>query len=293
MLSAELRTFVQSFFHNDTGTFTHVVHDGGAAAIIDPVLDYDAASARASTVSADALLAFVREHRLKVQWILETHVHADHLSAGGYLHGSLAAPLAIGCGIADVQARFKLLYGLGADFATDGRQFDRLFADGDSFRVGSLPARVVATPGHTGDSLTYLIGDAAFIGDTLFAPVTGTARCDFPGGSAAELYHSIRTILALPPTTRLFLCHDYPPGGRAPTAESSIDAQAEGNVHIGNDASENAFIALRTTRDASLPVPRLILPALQVNIRAGRLPAADANDIRYLRLPLDRIGAAS
>ncbi len=285
------RARVESFFHKDTGTFTHVVHDGSTAAIIDPVLDYDAAAARTSTTAADAVLAFVREHRLKVEWILETHAHADHLSAAGYLHDILGAPIAIGRGIVDVQARFKTLYGLGPDFATDGSQFDRLFADGDTFHVGSLPARTVATPGHTGDSLTYLIGDAAFIGDTLFAPDTGTARCDFPGGDAGQLYRSIRTILALPTATRLFLCHDYPPGGRAPTAQSSIHAQAERNVHIGNSASESAFLTLRTARDATLPVPRLILPALQVNIRAGRLPAADTNGIRYLRLPLDQIGA--
>ncbi len=283
---------VESFFHKDTGTFTHVVHEGNdsGAAIIDPVLDYDAVAARTSTASADAVLVFVHEHRLKVEWILETHAHADHLSAGGYLHDALGAPLAIGRGIVNVQAHFKSLFGLGSDFAADGSQFDRLFADGETFQVGSLPARAIATPGHTGDSLTYLIGDVAFIGDTLFAPDIGTARCDFPGGDAAELYRSIRKILALPATTRLFLCHDYPPAARAPTAESSIDAQTERNMHIGNRAAENDFVALRTARDAGLPVPRLILPALQVNIRGGRLPAADANGIRYLRLPLDQIG---
>ncbi len=289
--SADAHALVESFFHKDTGTFTHVVHDGNAAAIVDPVLDYDAAAARTSTVSADLLLAFVHARRLTVEWILETHAHADHLSAGGYLHDALGAPVAIGQGIVHVQARFRLWYGLGADFAVDGSQFDRLFVDGDAFHVGSLPARTIATAGHTGESLTYLIGDAAFIGDTLFAPDTGTARCDFPGGDATELYRSIHAILALPATTRLFLCHDYPADGRAPTAECTIAAQAERNVHVGNGASEDAFVALRTARDASLPVPRLILPALQVNIRAGRLPAADPNGIRYLRLPLDQIGA--
>lgn len=289
------RTLVESFFHKDTGTFTHVAHagDGSIAAIIDPVLDYDAAAARTSTVSADAVLTFVHEHRLKVEWILETHAHADHLSAGGYLHDTLGAPLAIGRGIVDVQAHFKSFYGFGSDFAADGSQFDRLLADGETFQVGSLLARPIATPGHTGDSLTYLIGDAAFIGDTLFAPDIGTARCDFPGGDATELYRSIRKILALPATTRLFLCHDYPSAGRTPIAETSVGAQTERNVHIGNQATVNEFVALRTARDAGLPVPRLILPALQVNIRGGRLPAADANGIRYLRLPLDQIGAKS
>ena len=286
------RAMVESFFHQDTGTFTHVVHAGdeSAAAIIDPVLDYDAAAARTSTASADVVLAFVRAHRLKVEWILETHAHADHLSAGGYLHDVLGAPLAIGKRIVDVQERFKTLYGLGPEFAADGRQFDHLFADGETFQVGTLPARVIATPGHTGDGLTYLIDDAAFVGDTLFAPDTGTARCDFPGGNANVLYRSIHAILALPATTRLFLCHDYPPAGREPVAESSIGAQANNNVHVGKGTTENDFVAMRTARDAGLSVPRLILPALQVNIRGGRLPAADANGIRYLRLPIDQIG---
>lgn len=290
--SAEHRARVESFFHQETGSFTHLVHDGTIAAIIDPVLDYDAGAALTSTIAADAVLAFVQEHHLQVAWLLETHAHADHLSAAGYLHDALGAPVAIGRGIVDVQVCFKRLYGLDDDFVTDGSQFDRLFSDGDSFEVGSMPARAVATPGHTGDSITYLIGDAAFIGDTLFAPDTGTARCDFPGADAAELYRSICTILALPATTRLFLCHDYPSGGRAPIAQSSVGTQAATNVHIGKGTSESAFVSLRKTRDASLPVPRLILPSLQVNIRAGRLPSADANGIRYLRLPLDQIGTA-
>lgn len=283
---------VKSFFHGDTGTFTHVVHagDGSAAGIIDPVLDYDPAQARVSTISADAVLAFVGERNLQVEWILETHAHADHLSAGGYLHERLGAPLAIGQGIVDVQARFKTLYDLGSDFHADGNQFDRLFVDGDMFQFGSICARVMATPGHTSDGLTYLIGDAAFVGDTVFAPDTGTARCDFPGGDAATLHRSLLRILALPAATRLFLCHDYPSGGRPPTPEWSIAAQVDGNVHIGGDAGEVDFVNMRNARDAGLPVPRLILPALQVNIRGGRLPAARTNGIRYLQLPLDQIG---
>ena len=283
---------VEAFFHADTSTFTYVVHEGagGAAAIIDPVLDYDAAAARTATASADAVLAFVCAQNLRVEWILETHAHADHLSAGGYLRDALGAPLAIGRGIVDVQARFKALFGLGEEFVADGRQFDRLFDDGDTFRIGELGARVLATPGHTGDSLTYVIGDAAFVGDTLFAPDVGTARCDFPGGDAAQLYASIQRILALPADTRIFLCHDYPPGGRAPLAQFSIAAQRQGNVHVGDGVGAADFVALRTGRDATLPVPRLILPALQVNIRGGRLPAADANGVAYLRLPLNQIG---
>jgi len=286
---------VEAFFDKDTGTFSHVVYDcaGGTAAIIDPVLDYDAASARTSIRSADALLAFVQAQRLTVEWILETHAHADHLSAGGYLRDRLGAKLAIGRGIVDVQARFKALFGIGDELVADGSQFDRLFDDGDAFRIGNLEARVLATPGHTGDSLTYVIGDAAFIGDTLFAPEIGTARCDFPGGDATRLYTSIRKILTLPAETRLFLCHDYPPASRGPIAESSIAAQARDNIHVGHDATADAFIAMRTARDATLPVPRLLLPALQVNIRGGRLPEVEANGIAYLKLPLNQFGNKS
>lgn len=284
---------VETFFHKDTNTFSYVVHEGegGSAAIIDPVLDYEAASARTSTASADLVLAFVRKQRLTVEWILETHAHADHLSAGGYLHDVLGAPLAIGRGITQVQARFKTLFGLGEEFIADGRQFDRLFVDGDTFRVGKLEARVIATPGHTEDSLTYLIGDAAFVGDTVFAPDNGTARCDFPGGDAARLYGSIQKILSLPAETRIFLCHDYPPAGREPMAETSIVAQVQNNVHIGNGATQAQFVSLRNTRDAGLAAPRLLLPSLQVNIRGGRLPLSDANGIAYLKLPLNQLGA--
>ena len=282
---------VESFFHQDTGTWTHVIHDGEAGAIIDPVLDYDAAAARTATTSADAVLAFVRQRGLRIGWILETHAHADHLSAAGYLHDTLVAPIAIGRGIVDVQAHFKPVFGLGDDFAADGSQFDRLLDDGDVLPVGSLRVRAMATPGHTRDGLTYVAGDAAFVGDTLFAPDIGTARCDFPGGDATQLYASIRRILALPPSTRLFLCHDYPPPVRAAWRETTIACEAQENVQIGGDVGESDFVAKRRARDATLPVPRLLLPALQVNIRGGRLPPADADGRRYLRLPLDRMGA--
>ena len=285
---------VKDFYDPATSTFTYVVYDrdGGRAAVIDPVLDYEPASARTSTASADRVLDFVREHGLGVDWILETHAHADHLTAAAYLRRATGAKVAIGRGITQVQARFKALFGLEADFPADGRQFDRLFDDGDRFAIGELDACVLATPGHTDDGLTYLIGDAAFIGDTVFAPETGTARADFPGGDARKLYRSIRRLLALPGNTRLFLCHDYPPSTREACAQTSIDAQRRGNLHVGGDADEDAFVALRTARDASLPVPRLLLPALQVNIRAGELPPPDANGIRYLRLPLDALGGA-
>jgi glyoxylase-like metal-dependent hydrolase (beta-lactamase superfamily II) len=283
---------VEPFFDKDSGTFTYVVHEGagGAAAIIDPVLDYDPAGARIATRSAEAVLAFVRAQRLRVEWILETHAHADHLSAAGFLADELQAPVAIGRGIIQVQQRFKALFGLGEEFVADGRQFDRLFADGDRFSIGDLQARVIATPGHTDDSLTYVIGDAAFIGDTVFAPETGTARTDFPGGDAHRLYASIQTILALPASTRIFLCHDYPGDRRAPEPQTSAAHQLEHNVHLKGGVQE-AFVRMRQQRDATLAPPRLILPALQVNIRGGRLPEPDANGIRYFRLPLNQLGA--
>lgn len=285
---------VESFFHAPTNTFSHVVYDadGGQAAIIDPVMDFDLASGRTGHAPAQALIDFISAHRLQVQWILETHAHADHLSDAGYLKDHYAAPVAIGAGIVAVQQRFKQLFGLDDGFIADGSQFDRLFNDGDTFMVGSLPARVVATPGHTGDSLTYVIGDAAFIGDTLFAPDTGSARADFPGADAGQLFDSIQRLLGLPADTRLFLCHDYPPEGRAEDPLTAVAEQAGHNVHVGGQRSRADYIALRQARDAQLPVPRLLLPALQVNIRAGRLPDADGNGTVYLRLPLNALGGA-
>jgi glyoxylase-like metal-dependent hydrolase (beta-lactamase superfamily II) len=289
-IAAAAHPEVESFHHADTGTWTHVVHDDSTAAIVDPVLDYDAAAARTATTSADGVLAFVRERGLQVAWILETHAHADHLSAAGYLHDALDAPIAIGRGILSVQAHFKQVYGLGGDFLADGSQFDRLLDDGDALPVGSLALNALTTPGHTSDSLTYVVGDAAFIGDTLFAPDVGTARCDFPGGDAVELYASIRRILALPETTRLFLCHDYPPPARTAVRETTIASEARENLHVGGGVNEADFVARRRARDATLKVPRLLLPALQVNIRGGRLPPAEADGYSYLRLPLNRLG---
>lgn len=285
---------VKGFFDPATFTWTYVVYDlvGGHAAVIDPVLDYDPAAARITTRSADAVIAFVAANRLTVDWILETHAHADHLTAAAYLKAQTGARIAIGRGITHVQERFKALFGLEPEFASDGSQFDRLFDDGDAFGIGQLDVRVIATPGHTDDSLTYVIGDAAFVGDTVFAPETGTARADFPGGDARKLYHSIRRLFDLPANTRLYLCHDYPPADREPRAESSLVDQVQRNIHVGADKAEEDFVAMRTQRDATLAPPRLILPALQVNIRAGELPPPDANGIRYLRLPLDQIGGA-
>lgn len=283
---------VHSFHDPATGTFTYVVYDraGGHAAVIDPVLDYDAASARTSTASADRVLTYVRGQQLTVDWILETHAHADHLTAAAYLKGETGARVAIGGGITGVQAHFAPLFGLGAEFLPDGGQFDRLLADGDSLPVGDLEVRAIATPGHTHDSLTYLIGDAAFVGDTLFAPGAGTARTDFPGGDARTLYRSIQRLLDLPAGTRLFLCHDYPDDGHPAQPQFTLDDQRRHNIHVGGGKDEDAFVKMRSARDAALPVPRLILPALQVNIRAGELPPPDASGVRYLRLPLNRIG---
>lgn len=286
---------VESFFDPATFTFTYVVYDreGGQAAVIDPVLDFDPASARTSTKSAEKVLDFVRTKGLTVDWILETHAHADHLTAAAYLKQQTGAKVAIGRGITQVQERFKTLFGLEPDFPTDGRQFDRLFADGDTFQIGELTGRALATPGHTDDSLTYLIGDAAFVGDTVFAPETGTARVDFPGGDAHKLYRSIQKLFALPEQTRIFLCHDYPAEGQEARAQSSLAEQRERNIHVGASAAEEAFVRMRTERDAGLPAPKLILPALQVNIRAGEMPPPDANGVRYLRLPLNLFGSTS
>lgn len=286
---------VESFFDPATFTFTYVVYDreGGQAAVIDPVLDFDPASARTSTKSAEKVLDFVRTKGLTVDWILETHAHADHLTAAAYLKQQTGAKVAIGRGITQVQERFKTLFGLEPDFPTDGRQFDRLFADGDTFQIGELTGRALATPGHTDDSLTYLIGDAAFVGDTVFAPETGTARADFPGGDAHKLYRSIQKLFALPEQTRIFLCHDYPAEGQEARAQSSLAEQRERNIHVGAAAAEEAFVRMRTERDAGLPAPKLILPALQVNIRAGEMPPPDANGVRYLRLPLNLFGSTS
>lgn len=284
---------ITSFHDPATSTFTYVVYDraNGNAAVIDPVLDFDPASARTSTASADRVLDFVQAQQLRVDWILETHAHADHLTAAAYLRRKTGAKVGIGRGITTVQARFQALFGIGAEMVADGSQFDRLFDDGDTVQVGGLEVHVLATPGHTDDSLTYLIGDAAFVGDTVFAPETGTARADFPGGDARKLYHSIRRLFGLPADTRLFLCHDYPPSSRSPSAETSLDAQRRTNIHVGAQSSEDSFVAMRTARDATLPSPRLMLPALQVNIRAGELPPPDANGIRYLRLPLNQLGS--
>ena len=282
---------VQAFHDTDTFTITYVVSDPatGAAAIIDPVLDYDPNSGRTATASADAVLAYVNENKLGVAWILETHVHADHLSGAPYLREKVGGKAAIGDHVTNVQETFKGVFNL-KDLATDGSQFDHLFADGEKFNIGDIEARVIATPGHTPACITYVIGDAAFVGDTLFMPDFGSARTDFPGGSATQLYDSIQKILSLPDETRLFMCHDYKAPGRDEFAwETSVAEQRAANIHISDSVSREQFIEMREGRDSQLGMPKLILPSLQVNLRAGQLPDPEDNDIRYLKIPLDTV----
>jgi glyoxylase-like metal-dependent hydrolase (beta-lactamase superfamily II) len=281
---------VQSFFHATTSTWSHIVADPStqAAAIIDPVLDFDPASGRVWPESARQLLAHIREHALRVDWILETHAHADHLSAADWLKRALddAPRTGIGAGIVAVQRHFRNVFGMGSDFAADGSQFDRLFADDECFALGSLAVHVIATPGHTSDGVSYLIGDAVFIGDTLFAPRSGTGRCDFPGADAATQYRSIRRLYVLPDATRVFLCHDYPEAGVEPQCRTTIGAEKADNSQLNASTSETDYVALRTRRDITLAVPRLLYPSLQVNICAGRLPEPDAAGRIFLRLPV-------
>ena len=283
---------VHPFHHAGTGTWSYVVADPviGVAAIIDPVLDFDAASGRRSTASAQKLLDCVQARGYYgVQWLLETHAHADHVSAAPWLQQRTGAPIAIGAGIREVQAHFTRVYGFGADYVADDASFDRLFADGERFTVGSIPAEVIPVPGHTPDSVAYLIGDALFVGDSLFMPDGGTARCYFPGGDAATLYRSIRRLFELPDATRVFVCHDYGPGGREPRCETDIGTQRRENIHVRDGVDEAHFVAQRKARDATLAVPALLLPAVQVNVHAGRFPPADADGRVLLALPVDRI----
>ncbi|MGB9428818.1 MAG: MBL fold metallo-hydrolase [Gammaproteobacteria bacterium] len=280
---------IKAFFHKPTSTYSYVVADPATqhAAVIDPVLDYDAAAGRTATASADAIIAHVRAEKLTLEWILETHAHADHVSASQHIKPELGGRIATGAGIREVQRIFKALYNLGDEFVADGRQFDHLFKDGEAFRIGSLSARVMATPGHTSDCVAYVIGDAAFVGDTLFMPDSGTARCDFPGGDAGTLYDSIRKILSLPDSTRLFMCHDYAAGGREYKNETTVAEQKRANIHVHDGVSREQFIQLRTARDQTLNVPALLLPAIQINIRAGRQPEPEANGVSYLKIPLN------
>jgi glyoxylase-like metal-dependent hydrolase (beta-lactamase superfamily II) len=281
-----------SAFHDEaTFTITYVVSDPATsrAAVVDPVLDFDLASGRTSTQSADEVIAHITANNLSVDWILETHVHADHLSGAPYIREKLGGRAAIGADVTTVQETFKGVFNL-KDLATDGSQFDQLFADGETLMVGDIKGSVIATPGHTPACVTYVIGDAAFVGDTLFMPDFGSARTDFPGGSATQLYDSIQKILALPDETRLFMCHDYKAPGRDTYAwETSVAEQRKANIHINDDVAKKEFVEMREGRDSQLGMPKLILPSLQVNLRAGHLPDPEDNDIRYLKIPLNAV----
>lgn len=289
---AALRPVIKGFFDHDTFTVTYVVHDRATreAAVIDSVLDFDPNSGRTSHTSADAVIEYVNSNNLKVLWLLETHAHADHLSAAPYLQQKLGGRIAIGEHITAVQKVFGQLFNVADEFRRDGSDFDTLLADGDTFSVGNLPVTVLHVPGHTPACIAYVIGDAAFVGDTMFMPDYGTARADFPGGDARQLFRSLRRILALPPETRLFMCHDYLPAGRDTYVwETTVKAEREGNIHAHDGVSEDDFVAMREARDATLEMPRLILPSVQVNMRAGHLPPAEDNGVVYLKLPVNAV----
>ncbi|MFM7849848.1 MAG: MBL fold metallo-hydrolase [Rubrivivax sp.] len=291
MPAATRKPQVHGLFDQATWTVTYVVHDGPgtACAIIDSVLDYDPKSGRTRTTSADEVIAYVKAHNLHVQWILETHAHADHLSAAPYLKQHLGGQIAIGARITGVQKVFKGIFNLEPEFAVDGSQFDVLLGDDQVIEFGALSARVMSVPGHTPACVAYQVGDAVFVGDTLFMPDVGTARCDFPGGDARTLYASVRRILSLPGDTRLFMCHDYPPSGRPIAFETTVAAQRRANIHVHDGISEERFVQMRTKRDATLEMPVLILPAVQINIRAGRMPPEEANGTAYLKIPLNAL----
>ena len=285
------RITTQAFFDPKTWTVSYVVWDPATlrAAVIDPVLDYDFKSGHTSTTSADQVLAYVVEHALHVDWILETHAHADHLSGARYLQQRVGGRIAIGENIRTVQATFKKLYNLERSFLPDGSQFDHLFKDGETFRIGEVEATAMLVPGHTPADMAYLIDDSVFVGDTLFMPDVGSARADFPGGEAHQLYRSMHRLLALPPETTMYVCHDYPPASRPARWQTTVAEQKALNIHVRDGITEDEFVAMRQARDATLDVPTLILPSIQVNVRAGQLPPADENGVSYLRIPLNTL----
>lgn len=283
---------IQAFFDDASSTFSYVVYEqpGGQCAIIDSVLDFDPKSGRTGTTHAGRIKTFVQAHDLQVQWLLETHAHADHLSAAPWLRSQLGGRIAIGEGIRQVQKVFKAVFNLEPNFRLDGSQFDHLFQDGEQFQIGNIPARALHVPGHTPADMAFAIGEnILFVGDTLFMPDVGTARCDFPGGDAHQLFRSITKLLAFPPETALYLCHDYPPEGRTERPDTTVAEQRRSNIHVHDGISEEAFVEMRTTRDATLPMPMLLMPAVQVNIRAGELPPAEDNGVRYLKIPLNSL----
>jgi glyoxylase-like metal-dependent hydrolase (beta-lactamase superfamily II) len=281
---------VKAFFDPQTWTYTYVVYEskGSACIVIDSVLNYDPKSGRTKTESADEVIAFIKENRLQLDWILETHAHADHLTAAPYIQEKLGGKIAIGDHITTVQGVFKGVFNLD-DVAVDGSQFDALIKEGESVRFGNLSFKALYVPGHTPACMAYEIGDSIFVGDTLFMPDVGTARCDFPGGSASNLYRSIQSILKYPPSTKLYMCHDYPPNGRPPAYQSTVADQKKSNIHVHDGITEEQFVAMRNKRDAGLEMPVLILPSIQVNIRAGHMPKAEGNGTAYLKIPLNAL----
>ena len=282
---------IQHFYDDQTGSLSYLVSDpeSKAAAVIDPVLGFSVVTGRIDASGAQKIVDHINSRNLSLEWILETHAHADHLTAAQFLKSALGGQVGIGEGICTVQEHFAKIFNLRPTFVADGQQFDRLFSDGDSIEVGNLEMRVLHTPGHTSDSITYEVGDAAFVGDSLFMCDYGTARCDFPGGDAALLYESIQRLLSLPDETRLFFCHDYPPEGRELCCVCTVAEQKKQNIHVGDGVSKSDFVSMREKRDATLELPNLILPSVQVNIRAGRLPESEDNQITYLKIPLDTI----
>ena len=282
---------IQHFYDEPTGTLSYVVADPDTshAAIIDPVVGYSMESGHIDTAPSDVIVEYIHKEKLGLEWILETHAHADHLTGAQYIKSRLGGTVAIGEGIRKVQAHFGPVFNLNTDFAPDGHQFDRLFNDGEHFTIGKLECEVIATPGHTNDSISYKIGSAVFVGDSMFMPDFGTARCDFPGGDAELLYDSIQRILSLPGDTRLFMCHDYKPGGRELRWSCTVDEQREDNIHVKSGVSKAEFAAMRHERDATLNLPALIVPSIQVNIRAGHLPEAEDNGIAYIKTPIDTL----
>lgn len=285
----KIRPEVTAFFDEPTNTVSYVVKDpaSNACAIIDSVMDIDYAAGRIAYKSADAIIAFVQKHNLKVEWLIETHVHADHLSGAPYIQGKLGGKIGIGENIKIVQQTFGKIFNEGTEFQRDGSQFDRLFADGDTYQIGSMTAFAMHTPGHTPACMTHVIGDAAFVGDTLFMPDSGSARADFPGGDARTLYRSIKRVLSLPGEMRLFMCHDYGPNGRNIRWETTVNEQRAHNIHVRDGMSEDAFVAIREARDKTLSMPKLIIPSLQVNMKAGQLPAPDDSGKRFLKVPIN------
>ena len=283
---------IEAFLDPASSTYSYVIYEacGGACAIVDPVLDYQPASGKTSTVQAQRIIRFVRDHQLQVQWLLETHAHADHLSAAPYLRRELGGKIAIGRAISQVQTVFKALFNLEPGFAVDGSQFDHLFAPDEVFAIGNLSARALHVPGHTLADMAYLIDEQLIlVGDTLFLPDVGTARCDFPGGNAAQMFASIQRLLAHPPATRLYVCHDYPPPGRTPQCQTTVGEQRAHNIHVRDGIDAATFIAMRTKRDAGLDMPTLLLPAIQVNVRAGHLPPPEDNGVVYLKIPINQL----